>query len=283
MRRIERRAACLLWTVWAVGAAMAAAPARGLDLNGFLPGRGAGHAALSYTFESYDEFFRGTQKVSNPGVGEVEVATFSLYLDYGFTDRLAIVANLPTVDAEGDGTGGFAQDDLQDLTAMLKYRLASYGSGSLRHKWVLAGGFSTPASDYEANLPVDVGDGSTDVLARLIYQLEGERFYFSQQVGYDLRGDDVPDGFPFYTEVGYRRGSLLAGGFLSYYLADGGSDIGDPGFTFTGNQEEFTRAGAKIYAELSRRFGISGLVYTTLDGRNTGDFSGASFGVVASF
>lgn len=282
MKTIKRRAASFLLTVLAV-TAMSAVPALALDLNGFLPGKNTGHVALSVTLEGYDEFWRGTTKVSNPGVGEVDVTTFSLYLDYGFTDRLALVANLPSVDADSDGAGGFGENDLQDVTAMLKYRAASSTSGRYRHNLVVAGGLRTPASDYEANLPVDVGDGTTDVLARLIYQLETDRFYFSQQVGYDLRGEDAPDGFPFYTEIGFKRGSLLAGGFLSHYVADGGTDIADPGFTFPSNQEEFTRVGAKLYAEFGPRVGVSAFLFTTLDGRNTGDITGGSFGVVSRF
>lgn len=262
---------------------MSAGPARALDLNGFLPGKGVGHAALSFTVEGYDEFWRGTTKVSNPGVGEVDVTTFSLYLDYGVTDRLALIANLPMVDADSDGTGGFGEQDLQDVTVLMKYRAASFGSGPRRHRLVLCGGVRTPASDYEANLPVDVGDGTTDFLARFIYQLEADRFYLSQQVGFDVRGEDAPDGLAFYTELGFRRGPLLAGGFLTHYLADGGTDIADPGFTFPSNQEEFTRVGGKVYAEVGGRFGVSGLVFTTLDGRNTGLASGAAFGVVARF
>jgi hypothetical protein len=281
--RIERRATCVLLTVWGIGATLGAGPALGLDLNGFLPGKGAGHVALSVTLEGYDEFWAGTNKVFNPGVGEVDDTTISLYVDYGFSDRLALVANVPSVDADSDGEGGFGENDLQDLTAMLKYRAASRVSGSRRHQLVLAGGFRTPISDYEANLPVDVGDGTTDFLARFIYQLETDRFYFSQQVGFDLRGEDAPDGFPFYSEIGFKRRSLLAGAFLSYYVADGGTDIGDPGFTFPSNQEEFTRVGAKVYAEVGPRLGLSGLLFTTLEGRNTGDITGAAFGVVSRF
>jgi len=284
VKSIERRATWLSWILLGVGALSAANPAQAFDLNGFFPGKHTGHAALSYSLEGYDHFFRGTTRVSNPGgLGEVEIATYSVYLDYGFTDRLAVVVNLPGVDADSDGTAGFAESDPQDLTTLLKYRVASYGSGSRRHSLVVAGGFRTPASDYVADAPVSAGDGSTDFLARFIYQFETGRFYLSQQVGFDLRGEDVPDGLPLYTELGFKRGRVLASGFLAYYLADGGSDIGDPGFTFPGNQEEYTRVGAKVYAELGERFGVSGLVFTTLDGRNTGDITGGALGVVARF
>lgn len=284
MKSIERRAIWFSWVLLGVGALSAANPARAFDLNGFFPGEHTGHVALSYSFESYDHFFRGTTKVSNPGgLGEVEIATYSVYFDYGLTDRLAVVVNLPGVDADSDGTAGFAENDLQDLTALVKYRAASYGSGARRHSLVIAGGLRTPISDYVADAPVSVGDGSTDFLGRFIYQFESGRFYLSQQVGLDLRGEDVPNGLSLYTELGFKRGRVLVSGFLAHYLADGGSDIGDSGFTFPGNQEEYTRVGAKVYTELGTRLGLSGLVFTTLDGRNTGEITGGAVGVVARF
>jgi hypothetical protein len=133
------------------------------------------------------------------------------------------------------------------------------------------------------NSPVDVGDGSSDVLFRLVYQFENGPFYFSQQVGYDIRGGDSPDGIPLYTEIGYTFGRVTATGYYLDYMADGGSDIGDPGFTFTGNKDETTRAGGKLYGRVNDRFGVSALVFTTLDGRNSGDASGWSVGGVFGF
>lgn len=258
-------------------------PCLALDLNGFQPEAGRGAVAFSYTFEYYDEFWVGETKVSDPGVGEVETTSYTVWLQWGFTDRLALVANLPYVDADSDGLAGFEESDLQDLSALLRYRLVDVEGGTTRHTLTAAGGVRTPASDYEENSPVDVGDGSTDALFRLVYQFENGPFYFSQQVGYDLRGDDVPDGFPFYTEVGYTFGRVTANALYLRYVADGGTDIGDPGFTFPSNQDETERIGAKAYVRVTDRFGLSGLFFQTLDGRNSGDATGWSVGGVLSF
>ena len=260
-----------------------ASPSLALDLNGFQPEAGRGDVALSYTFESYDEFWAGETKVSDPGVGEVETTSFTLWAQWGFTDDLAVVVNLPYVDADSDGLAGFGESDLQDLSALLRYRLVDVRGGTTRHSLVGAAGGRIPASGYVDNRPVDVGDGSNDVLVRLVYQFENGPFYFSQQVGYDLRGGDSPDGYPLYTELGYTFGRVTATGYYQNYIADGGSDIGDPGFTFTGNKDETTRVGGKLYARVSDRFGLSGLYFTTLDGRNSGEASGFSVGGVARF
>jgi hypothetical protein len=255
----------------------AATPAAALDLNGFMPEAGHGDVALSFATEGYDEFWVGETKVSDPGVGEVETTSITLWAQFGFTDNFALVANLPYVDTDSDGLGGFEDSGLQDVAALAKFRFAQIESSSgLRHSFIAAAGGSTPASDYEANLPVDLGDGTTDFQARFVYQLESEGFYFSQQVGYDVRGDDAPDGFPLLTELGYTFGRVTINAAFYNYIADGGTDIGDPGFTFPSNQDETQRLGAKIFARFSDAFGAAAGYFTTLDGRNSGNASGFS-------
>jgi hypothetical protein len=254
-------------------------PVRAMDINGFLPGQGHGDVAVSYTAEGYDEFWVGKTKVSDPGVGEVDIDSVSLWVQWGLTDDLAVVANLPYIDASSNGLGGFEDKGWQDLSALLKYRFFASGPHSL----VAAAGVRTAVQDYEPNLPVDLGDNTTDALFRLVYQFQTPSFYFSQQVGYDLRGDDAPDDYPFYTELGFTAGRITYGGYYSKLIADDGTDIGDPGFTFPSNQEEYSKAGLKVYGRVTERFGLSAAYFITLDGRNTGDSDGFSVGAVIGF
>ena len=262
--------------------ALASSSTLAQDLNGFLRAKGTGDVALSFTSESYDEFWVGEMTVSNPDVGEVDTMTASLWAAYGLADRWTLFATLAWVDAEGDGLAGFEDSGIQDVSAVAAYRIASFG-GNDGHTLVGAAGVRTPASDYEGDAPVSLGDDTTDWLARLVYQFRTGGFYVSQQVGYDVRGDDAPDGFPLYTEAGYTFGRTTVNVFLSKYLADGGTDIGDPGFTFPSNEEEFERTGARAYVRINDRFGLSLSGYTTLDGRNTGDSTGGSLGANFSF
>jgi len=270
-------------TSFAVALLSPLAPSAALDINGFMPAQGRGDLALTATIEGYDEFWVGTTKVSDPGVGEVETQSLSAWFTWGFTDNLAVVANLPYVDTDSDGLGGFNDSGLQDLSALLKFRFAAFDSGSARHSFVGAAGLRTPASDYEANLPVDLGDGTTDVLLRLVYQFERGAFYFSQQLGYDVRGEDAPDGFPLLTEAGFTTGRVTWILYRAQLIADGGTDIGDPGFTFPSNGDEYVRVGGKIFARFSESFGGTLGAFQTLDGRNSGDLDGFFGGVVWSF
>ena len=66
-------------------------------------------------------------------------------------------------------------------------------------------------------------------------------------------------------------------------LANGGTDIGDSGFTFPSNQEEFQRVGLRVFGRFNDRFGLSGSYFTTLDGRNSAETEGFSVGTVFGF
>ncbi|MDX1997176.1 MAG: hypothetical protein SF066_05605 [Thermoanaerobaculia bacterium] len=276
-RRIDSRPRRLAGALLAL--LLSALPATAFDLNGFLPAAGEGQVALSVTAEGYDQFWVGETKVSDPGVGEVELTSQSLWFQYGLAERFALVGSVAHVDADSDGLAGFGEQDLQDLAVLLEMRLLESGP----HSVVEAAGVRTPLGDYEDDLPVDVGDGTTDALLRLVYLLRAGGFYFSQQVGHDLRGGDAPNGWPLFTEIGYTFGRVTVNGFLSWQITDDGTDIGDPGFTFPSNREEYQRVGAKVYARVSERFGLSLVAFDTLDGRNTGETSGFSAGLSLRF
>lgn len=260
-----------------------AQPLAATTIDGFFPAAGEGDLVLSYAAEGYDEFWVGDTKVSDPGVGEVETTSESLWGRFGLTDDLAVIFNVPYVHADSDGLGGFGDSGFQDLAALLSWRALSRETGSCRHSLALAGGVRTPIESYEANLPVDLGDGSTDALLRLAYQVERGQLYVTQMVGYELRGDDAPDGFPLQTTLGTTFGRVTPSLYYAWYVADGGTDIGDPGFTFPSNKDETTRIGAKIYGRLGEHFGLAVGAFSTLDGRNSGDVEGFSLGAVYRF
>ena len=144
-------------------------------------------------------------------------------------------------------------------------------------------GLRTPLASCEADAPAARGDDTTDGLLRLVYLLRSASFYGSQQVGFDLRSDDAPDGFPIYTEIGYYFRRFTVIGFYSRYLADGGTDIGDPGFAFPSNQEEYERLGAKLSADIDDRWAVFAGSFTTLAGQNAGNADGLFFGAIFDF
>jgi hypothetical protein len=264
-----------------------AVPAGALDpvvpgdgtLDGAIPERGHGTFALTLAHGDFREFWVGDTRVEDPGVGKVDHDMLTLALEWGMTDDLALAVHAAYVDASSDGLGRFEDSGPQDLSALLEWRFVHSGPHSL----LVAAGVRTPISDYESNLPVDLGDHTTDLLLRLAYGYDSGAFSFSQQVGFDKRGSDAPDGFPLYTELGYTAGPVSLAGFYEVLIVNDGTDIGDPGFTFPSNREEHTRVGASIGGKVGGRFELSAGYFTTLDGRNAGDEKGYTLGAAVTF
>jgi len=285
--RTASRISTFLFKVWPLllFLFLVSAPLAAADLTGFLPAKGHGTVAVGYTNESYDEFFRGTEKVPLPGpLGEISTTSYSFWMNYGLTDRLALIVNAAYVEAEADGPSGLSDSGPQDLAVLLAMRLWESTSGSgTSHSLVGAIGGSTPTESYTADSPVARGDKSTDALLRLVYLLHKGSFYWSQQVGYDLRSDDPPNGIPLYTELGLSTGHWTWIVWYSQYLAQSGTDIGDPGFTFPSNQEDLQRLGAKAVVTFPNGWGGVVGAFTTLDGRNTGYATGLSVGLLRQF
>jgi hypothetical protein len=274
---------CLVCVATAALSLAGGAPAaRAQELDGFSPAPGKGDVALSISFDSYDEFWVGTEKVSVPDLGTIDTNSLSIWWRHGLTERLALVATLPYVDVEGDGLANLSDSGIQDATVLAQYRLWTRESGA-RHSFVVAGGIKTPVGDYEGDAPVSLGDDTTDVLLRAVYLLQSGSFYLSTQVGYDLRGDDAPDGLPLAVTGGWSFGRATVSATYARYFADGGTDIGDPGFTFPSNKDEYERIGAKLFSRFNDSFGWSIAAFTTLDGRNSGDTTGYSAGLVFSY
>lgn len=262
----------------------ASAPVLALDLDGFQPAKGQYDIALSATLESYDEFWVGTTKVADPGLGEVETQSLALWTRWGVTDRIAVIAALPFVDVEGDGLGGLEDSGVQDLTALAQFHVANGQAGAWRWDVVVGGGVRAPIGSYEGNAPVSLGDDTTDLLTRATLLARTGSWFLSQQVGFELRGDDAPNGWGLRTEIGHHvTDRVTASGWIAISRASGGTDIGDPGFTFPSNQEEWDRVGAKLLVGLNDTLRLSAGGFATLDGRNTGKSTGFNLGLVATF
>ena len=266
-----------------LAAALVGKPASGSNLTGFMPPAGSGVVASSYTDESYDEFWRGETLVSEPSLGKITTRSAALWLSWGLTDRWSLVFDLANVDTEAGGPAGLEDSGLQNASALLTARLWSQSRGDREHSIVAAAGIRAPLASYEANAPVARGDETTDGLLRLVYLLRLGDFYWSQQLGFELRGRDAPDCWPVFTEIGYGKGRFTWIVSYTRMLTEDGTDIGDPGFTFPSNREELERVGAKVVVELDSRWSAFGGGFTTLSGRNSGDADGFSLGILRRF
>lgn len=254
--------------------------------TGFLRGAGRVDVALTYTLDTYDEFYVGSDKVEMAGVGEVDRTGYSLYVAYGLNDDVDLIASAAYIEAESDGAAGAPDEsDLQDLLLAAKWRVArrSWEGGEA---WLaLLPGVKVPLTDYQNNAITAIGDQQVDWRARVVGHVQTQRGYFaSLETGYDRRNDAPDDEVPIHLTVGgtfYERVTVAP--FISYVNSLGGTDIGPPGTNdFPTNEEDYTRVGLGTYVRVNEHFGVTGNWRTTIDGRNTGDVDGFSIGVVFS-
>jgi hypothetical protein len=231
-----------LWIVSAIAAS--AAPALAQGETGFLRGRGNLDLAVSYSLDSYDEFWVDERRVSAESLGRLDRHKISLYAAYGLTDDLDLISSASYVRATSTGVYDDNQD-FQDMKLALKWRVGEWELGPGRFSILAAPGGQFPLSDYNS-------DG--------------------------LPANEVPvnltAGFSLFDR-------LTLSGFYSHVESLGGFNV-DQG-PFPGNQEEYDRIGGGIYFRINDRFGVSASAWTTLDGKNTGDVDGFSIGTVLKF
>ena len=253
--------------------------------TGFTRGQGKTDVVLAWVLDRYDHFWVGDKKVKMAGVGTVERTSYVLYAAHGLTDDLDLVINAAWVEAESSGSGGFPDEsDPQDFAAYAKWRVGAWRAGPGEFSFLLEPGIKVPMSDYQDNSVTAIGDGQVDFRGRVIGHWRADNgFFTSLETGYDVRDGAPHDEVPVNLTLGYTLADRLTlMPFYSRVDSLGGSNIGAPG-GFPSNEEEYQRVGLGLYWRIDDRFGLTAGYRTTLDGKNTGDVEGYSFGLVLRF
>ena len=259
------------------------ASAQGL-IDGFTRGAGKTDLAFSATWEWYDQFWLGDEKVDAPaGLGETQSVAYSLFLAHGLRDDLDLVASVPFVDRSADGLAPPPDESgFQDAAVYVKYRAwqsepAAIGNGRL--SLLPAFGFQTPLSDYEGDSPVAIGHQDTDFDARLLLQYTvPSGFFAALQSGFTFKVGDAPNSVPIGIKVGRGTRRLYYAGWLSVQNSTSGTDIGAG--PFPTNEIDYVRIGGDVFIPLRRSLGLSFSGGRTLDGRNVGAATMLSAGIV---
>lgn len=256
--------------------------------NPWLPEPGALNTALSYVFQTADEFFMGNERADLPA--ELSQHTFSAYLEYGLFDNLALDARL------GYAFSDFTEDPvlspdasldgLTDTNLGIRWRALDETVGdpvtlTLRAAGIINGTYRTGALNA-------IGDGASGgEFSALIGRYFNGGFSAYGEVGYRTRSKPVPD--EFFANIGGRYAftpAFSAG--VSYQAAESlsGIDIGSPGFTptrFPAVNEDYQIVGFDLSYQVAPRTFVSVNYGKTVDGRNTGDQDIVGLSVGQSF
>lgn len=266
-------------------------PAQGL-VDGFMKGRGQTDAVLSYSFESYSQYYAGTTAVENPGLGTIRTQSASLFVAAGISSWLDVIVNVPQVWTAPSQGFWPSQSGLQDFSGALRLLAFERSFGSVGFvRLMLAGGLRLPLTAYVPDAPVAIGHQSTQLDSRAILHYQHPSGVFAMAQGGYLRQGNVvidrgyevlvPDAFEGLFRVGYAGSKIYGHGWLHLREARSGTDLG-PGVPFPTNKIDFVRAGIDVAAPIPGMERFSGVVGTgfTLRGRNVGQATRFSAGLI---
>ncbi|MEZ4701168.1 MAG: hypothetical protein R2834_12600 [Rhodothermales bacterium] len=265
----------------------APAAAQGL-IDGFNKGQGRLDLALSYSWEQYESFYVGSEKVSEPGLGEITTQSVSLYAAYGLTSKIDLIVNLPFISARSANNPALDESALQDLALCVKARVLTRSLADATFKLFASVGAMTPTTHYAVDAPVAIGHRSTNLDGRAIAQVDlpGGAFV-AAQAGYIWRSDvtvagasvDVPGAFDAILRGGFGARRIYADGWAHLQRSGEGTDIG-PGVPFPSNAISFLRLGGNLYTPLTSSLGVGVGFGYTVSGENVGKAFRLSGGVV---
>jgi hypothetical protein len=273
-----------LKTLLPSGLALFAGGAACFGQSAWLPGHQQFKVTPGFAFSTFDEFWAGDKKVSNPPNGDsLDQYTGFVTFEYGILHNLAADVTIGYTATSTDAFGGNASDEgLMDTSLGLRYRLVD--ENNVRAAWAptvtLRAGVVIPGT-YDENAPFSAGDGAHAFEGSLLFgkSIGDTGFGLYGDIGYRVRENPVPDDVfgtagvykqigPVTLAVGYRHIQGLSG------IDIGGSDfdpsLGDShGFPAVKEINKLVEGGISFTDKGGRNYQFS--VAKSVDGRNTGD------------
>lgn len=290
----------LLALVTAIGLTTTCVDAQ-INTDGFFNKKGEANIALSYTYATFDKFYFGNTEVEGvPAHNKIEQTVYDIYANYGITDRLTVIANLPYIVAAGNGVpdpvnGETKQSDLQDISLILKWAAFEKEQNGSKVIGIATIGGSY-AFDYEANGILSIGSGAPEVDAKLGLQYNAKSGFFSNVfVGYALKGEaentfnigdgkdfDVPNSVNAQIKIGYANSHFYVDTWFDAQKSNGSIDIGGAGFAanFPETKVNYSRVGLNVYVPVVKNLGFSVAAGSVVSGRNVGKSSFYTGGLV---
>ena len=240
----------------------------------------------SITYQNYNKFWMGKQKVSTPFADEVNQLNFLVSVEYGLMEDIALDFTSGYTWAEAEGSTLNDIDGVADTLLGVRWTFLDEFKTECPYAPTLTlrlGGIIE--GSYDKSFPHSPGDGASGGDLSLLFgkSFGDTGFGTYGNIGYRIRTDHVPDDF--FSAVGFYKtfcDSITAS--VGYRMTQGlsGLDIAGPGFTpdrFPETKEinhnvefglSYLDKGGRLYSFLYAR---------TLDGRNTSEKDVFSFAV----
>ena len=258
-----------------------------------------------YSFDSWDHYWEGRLKRVNGNLGTVSTQTNNWYFDYGYSDRLNLIASIPYVWTHASQGVLHDQKGFQDITLAAKYKVIERPftkAGTLRAFAVVSGGF--PLTNYQPDFqPLSIGNQSKHVSGRFTMNFEARRgWYVNASSAFTWRDnvtidapyyytngqlfltDDVemPDVFDYIVAGGFVRRHLKLEGSFMQQRTQGGGEIRRQDAPFISNHVNFSKVGATVIYPVPKLHDLAvQFVFGHIgDGRNAGQSTSYSTGLL---
>ena len=261
---------------------------------------------LTYMHSSWNEYWEGTTKRNNPNLGTVTTQSVMFMSNYGITDNLNVLVNVPYVWTNASAGTLHGMKGFQDIDIDLKYEFykTKIGKGDL--SLIALAGVSTPLSNYENDfLPMSIGLGSTNLYGRITADYQNGIFFTTLSSAFAYRSDVTVDRTSYYTNqinytnevdmpnqlnsnlfVGIRKSNLIVQAQLMNTYTFGGFDIRPNDMPFASNQMNMTSLGAhvKYFLPLVPNLEVVASADFVIAGRNVGQaqtYTGGFFYIIS--
>ncbi len=271
------------------------------DIDGIMMQRNYFCVGAAAGYSSWKNYWEGTNKRDNANLGTVSTKAAMVMGNFGVTDKLNLLFGLPYIKTQASAGTLKGQRGLQDLSLFVKWvaKEKAIGKGSL--KGVLIGGYSTPVSDYSADLlPLSIGMQSKTAMLRLMADYEIGNWFATASGTYNFRNNvrldkntyyttemhytnevKMPDATYFNVRAGYRSSSWIVEAIADKWTTLGGFDITKNNMPFVSNKMNATKVGLHVKYEADFVNGLSFVadVNTTVAGRNVGQSTSYGGGI----
>ncbi len=276
------------------------------DIDGIMMSKNNFCFGTVYQYSSWNEYWEGTFKRKNLNLGTVSTQSLGIMGNYGISDKLNVLFNLPYVATKASAGTMKGAKGIQDLSLTVKYMPIEKTIGKSTYSVYATGSFSTPVTDYTADyLPLSIGLQSKTASLRVMGDFQRGNFFTTVSGAYIKRANitidrdsyltneihytnevDMPDAVSVNFRTGYRSNRLIAEFVIDNWVTQsGGFDITKNNMPFPSNTMNAIKYGVnskytfKKIPELSL---IGGYNYVA-EGRNIGKsdtFYGGIFYIV---
>lgn len=251
-------------------------------------------------YNSWTNYWEGSFKRDNENIGRLSTSYRTLMFSYGLKKNINIMGSVPYVSTKATQGTITGLNGIQDIALFIKWRPIQKKLGKQDISLFGVGGFSAPSNNYNIDLmPMSIGLGSSVLSARLIVDLQRNKFFSTLSAGYMYRGNveidrpayyttrqinsyevEMPNAGNFQLRTGFRSKKLIAEAFMTNMTTFGGFDIRKNDMPFVSNKMNSTNAGLEAKFYPLNHLGINTNVWHTLKGRNVGQATGFSAGIL---